>query len=112
MTQLREFRGKSGPAREAGDHCCRKALTPHAQGRLDPILTSTRGTRRERPSVTPETENLAGGPDAETDATAVCDPRRGNTGHVTAARASVGARGGGQEATVVSTPGVATASIL
>lgn len=86
MTQLREFRRKSGPAREARDHCRRKALTPRAHGRQDPIVTSAGGKRRERPSVTPESENLAGGPDAETDATAVCDTRRGNTGHLTAAR--------------------------
>lgn len=86
MIQLREFREKTGPARETRDHCCRKALTPHAHGMQDPIFTSARGKRRQQRSVTPETESLAGEPDAEIDATAVCDTRGGNTGYLTAAR--------------------------
>lgn len=81
MIQLREFREKTGPAREARDHCCRKALTPHAHGMQDPIFTSARGKRRQQRSVTPETESLAGEPDAEIDTTAVCDTRGGNMGY-------------------------------
>ena len=86
MIQLREFREKSGPAKEARGHCRREAPTPHAHGMQDPIFTSARGKRRQRQSVTLETETLAGEPDVETDAPAVCDTRGGNMGYLTAAR--------------------------
>ena len=56
MIQLREFREKPGPAREARDHCCRKALTPHAHGMQDPIFTSAIGGISQLQSVTTEEE--------------------------------------------------------
>ena len=40
MIQLREFREKPGPAREARDHCRENALTPSTPRMQDPAFLS------------------------------------------------------------------------
>ena len=59
-----------------------------------------------------DTPKQAQVPEAGLPATAVYGPKGGNADCLATARAGVGDRGGGQEVTVVTTPGVTTATKL